>query len=323
MKNFAPEFETPEQYIIDITYAIWEERGVGRIREWYAADCPVRTPHGETHSVDDVVRHTVETMHEFPDRELLAEDVIIANRDDAFLSSHRVRSLGRHDGNGAFGTATGRPITMLAIADCLCRDNQVVEEWLLRDQASVALQLGLDPAAYGESLGRANPDAYTIGNQAMRQRWADPDGLVIVGEPTIANRVIDSYDAILNRHDLRVIDERYDRALRFEGLAGKLCYGRKQTANLFTGITASIPDGRFEPHHVVVRQQPDRATRVALRWSFCGTLSAYWRYGAPTDQPLALLGISHFELRDGLVQNEWFVIDETAVYAQIAAYRES
>ena len=28
MENFSPESQTPEPYIIDITYKIWEERGV-------------------------------------------------------------------------------------------------------------------------------------------------------------------------------------------------------------------------------------------------------------------------------------------------------
>ncbi|MGB0384430.1 MAG: ester cyclase [Ardenticatenaceae bacterium] len=102
--------------------------------------------------------------------------------------------------------------------------------------------------------------------------------------------------------------------------AGQLCYGRASTGDLFSSILASIPDGHFEPHHVVVRKQPDRAIRVALRWSYCGTHRGLGRYGKPANAPLALLGISHFELRDGLIVNEWMVVDETAVYAQMAAY---
>ena len=33
------------------------------------------------------------------------------------------------------------------------------------------------------------------------------------------------------------------------------------------------------------------------------------------------VGISHFELREGKIVSEWFVVDETAIYAQIAAYQ--
>lgn len=70
-----------------------------------------------------------------------------------------------------------------------------------------------------------------------------------------------------------------------------------------------------------VREQPEKPIRVALRWSYCGTHSSTGRYGTPTGSPLVLLGISHFELRDGSIVNEWMVVDETPIYAQMAAYQ--
>lgn len=321
MRDFAAEFQTPEQYIIDITYKIWEERGVGRIHDWYAPDCPVRKPHGVTHTIEEVVRNTLKSIADFPDEEALAEDVIIGDKPSGFYSSHRVRSVGRHVEPGFYGPATHRPVTMLAIADCLCRENRVVEEWVLGDQAATVLQLGLDPVTFGQELGRQRPDAYTIGNEAMRQRWADPHGVTIVGDATIAQRLIDTYATIWNDKNLNVMAKGYDRAVRFEGPAGQLCYGRTRTGNVFTAILAAISDGRFEPHHLIVRQQPERTVRVALRWSYCGSHTGHGRYGDPSGAPLALLGISHFELRDGLIAHEWMVVDETAIHAQIAAHQ--
>jgi hypothetical protein len=321
MQNFSAEFQSPEQYIIDITFRIWEERGVGLIHKWYAPDCPVRSPHGVTNTGDDVVMHTLETMHEFPDRELFAEDVIIGDKSEGFYSSHRVRSTAIHAGDGAFGRATRRPIVMLAIADCLCRNNQVVEEWLIRDQAAIALQLGIDPKEHGDALGANNPGVYAIGNEAMRLRWAGPDDLTISGDEAIANRIVQTYDGVWNDKNLQLMMEGYDRAVRFEGPSGQLCYGRSQTGDVFRSIMASIPDGRFEPYHIIVRRQTDEAVRAAMRWSFCGTHGGYGRYGEPGSAPIAVLAISHFELRDGLIKNEWMLMDETAVYAQIAAHQ--
>ena len=213
-------------------------------------------------------------------------------------------------------------MTTLAIADCLCRDNKVVAEWLLRDQSSILQQLGLDPVAYGQDLGRKNPEPYTIGNEAMRQRWADHEGLQIIGDPAIANRINDTYAGLWSDKQLKLMDDQYDRAVRLEGPGGQLCYGRVRAANLLSSILASIPDGQYEPHHIIVRQQAERAVRVAIRWSYCGTHSGNGRYGEKTGVPLAILGISHFELRDGLIVNEWMVVDETAVHAQIAAYQD-
>jgi len=321
MENFAPESKSPEQYIIDITYQIWEERGIGRIRDWYAAEGPVRTPHGVTRSVEAVVQSTLATLHEFPDRQLLPEDIIIGDFENEFLSSHRVRSTATHLGEGAFGLATHRPIVMLTIADCLCRENQVVDEWLVRDQAGIARQLGLDPAQHGTTLGLKNPEQYTVGNETFIKRWDSPDGLTILGDQALADRIIQTYDTIWNRKNLNIIDENYDRAIRFEGPTGELHYGPYPTSNFLNSMLASIPDGRFEPHHVIVRQDPEKAVRVALRWSYAGTHSGRGRYGDPTQIPLTILGISHFELRYGKIVNEWFCIDETALYAQIAAYQ--
>lgn len=322
MKNFSSEFKTPEQYILDITYKIWEERGIGRIHDWYAADGPVRSPHGVTNSVEDVVKHTLETMHEFPDRELFGEDVIIGDKGDSFLSSHRVRSTATHLGNGAFGKASGRPITALAIADCLCKDNQIVEEWLLRDTAGVVRQLGGDIEAHGRAMGAKNPEPYMVGNAEMHTRWSAPNGFVIDGDKRLGEKIVAVYDSIWNGKDLSVMDDAYDRALRFEGPAGLIRHGRTHAGDHLTGILSSIPDGRLEPQHVIVKQVSDRPVRVALRWSYGGTFSGHGKYGEPTGCPLAILGISHFELRDGKILNECMVIDETAVYAQIAAYNQ-
>jgi len=155
----------------------------------------------------------------------------------------------------------------------------------------------------------------------MIQRWADPQGVTIIGDEEISNRIIKTYDAIWNDKNLNSMAENYDRAIRLEGPAGYLGYGRFRTGSLFDNILASVPDGRFEPHYIIVQQEVEKATRVALRWSYCGSHKGRGRYGTPSGVPLALLCISHFELRQGKIVNEWLLLDETAVYAQIAAYQ--
>lgn len=320
MSGFADEFNDPEHYIKDITFRIWEERGVGLIRDWYAPDGPVRTPHGVTRTAEQVVAATLETMHEFPDRQLLAEDIIIGEKPEGFYSSHRVRSTATHCGDGSFGASTGQAVTTVTIADCLCRDNQVVDEWLVRDQASLALQLGLEPKALAAQKAKANSKAYTAGIDAMLERWADPNGTTVEGDSAIAAGFVGLFDTIWNGKNLSAMEKGYDRALRFEGPSGVLAYGRERAGNVLHGIMAALPDGRFEAHHVVVRQDPAKPVRVALRWSYCGLHTGVGRYGAPSGAPLALLGISHFELRDGAIVNEWMLVDDVAVFAQISAF---
>ena len=97
--------------------------------------------------------------------------------------------------------------------------------------------------------------------------------------------------------------------------------GETRLGNVLTAILAAIPEGKWEPHHLIVREQSERAVRVALRWSYCGLHSGHGWYGEATGVPVAMLGITHFELRDGAIANEWLVVDDTAIYAQIAAYQ--
>jgi hypothetical protein len=50
-----------------------------------------------------------------------------------------------HLGDDAFGPATGRRAQVTTIADCVVRENRIIEEWLVRDNAHLVAQLGLDP----------------------------------------------------------------------------------------------------------------------------------------------------------------------------------
>jgi len=319
MDGFSPEFRDAVHYILDITERIWEGRGIDRIHDWYAADCPVRTPLGVGDGAAAAVRATLETLAAFPDRELLGEEVIIGPKRPGFYSSHRVRSTGTHRGDGAFGPATGREVTMLTIADCLCRDNRVVEEWLVRDQAGIALQPLLDPRALGAAVAARNSQGAAPGADALLARWADPAGLAIEGEEALARPVLDGLDRIWNGKDIAALRSLYDRAARLEGPGGEVRHGWARIEPFLFGVLAAIPDGRFAAHHAIALSGSERPVRLALRWSYAGVHSGQGRWGTPSGRPLAILGISHFELRDGRVRAEWMLVDELSVWAQIAA----
>ncbi|MEM7026159.1 MAG: nuclear transport factor 2 family protein, partial [Pseudomonadota bacterium] len=97
MKGFDPEFVDLPDYILRITKQIWEDRGLSRIRDYYAPNCPVRSPAGIVMGNEAVIAATAATLTEFPDRELLGEDVIWCGDEDAgFLSSHRLYSTATH-----------------------------------------------------------------------------------------------------------------------------------------------------------------------------------------------------------------------------------
>ena len=69
----------------------------------------MRFPSGIVRGNEAVIDGTLATLAEFPDRQLLAEDVIWSgDEDEGFLSSHRLVTSGTHTGHGVFGPPTGR-----------------------------------------------------------------------------------------------------------------------------------------------------------------------------------------------------------------------
>lgn len=102
------------------------------------------------------------------DRQVLGEDVIWSDDGDRLLlSSHRINARMTHMGSDAtIGAATMRGFGVAVIADCLCRENRIVEEWLVRDNGRAVLQLGGDPWTVAQAQAQADRE----GDQA-RHAW--------------------------------------------------------------------------------------------------------------------------------------------------------
>lgn len=319
MKGFSEEFKSPEHYIVDITYRIWEEQGLELIRDWYSADCPVKTPMSVSVGVDSVIAGTRATLDEFPDRHLLADDILIGDwSDDVFYSSHRVRSPAHKVGSGLFGPApaSGIPITMLTIADCICRADQIFDEYLVRDNCGIAIQLGIDPKQQAQNMIAAgNRDGETPADQLVA-RWSDE--YLECGDAAIAQPVLAAYQARFGQlSDQSAWAQFYDRAVRFEGSGHHLSYGRERLAGWDSARLAGLSNPEFTAHHLIVKLTPGKPVRVALRWSLSADHTSASMFGEGSGKRVALLGASHFELRDGKILNEWCIFDELSVYAQL------
>ncbi len=166
MVGFDPMWTSPEHYIIGITHQIWEDRGLDKLHDLYAPAIPVRFPGGYSAGNQPVIESTEATLAEFPDRQLLAEDVIWSDDgDDGFLSSHRILSTATHLGDGTFGPASGTKLVFRTIADCAARSNVIYDEWLVRDVGAMVRQLGHTPQAFvAEQLEH---DGWPDGGAAM------------------------------------------------------------------------------------------------------------------------------------------------------------
>jgi predicted ester cyclase len=322
LEGFDPRWKSFPDYIIGITKEIWEDRSIATLHHYYSSDIVVRSPASIVRGNQNVIGATMATLAEFPDRQLLGEDVIWSQHESGLLSSHRIISTATHARDGLYGKATGAKLTYRIIADCAARNNQIFDEWLIRDQGAIVRQLGLDPKAYAIDLiaREGGPDKCTkpfTPKQDMAGGYTGKGNDHPVGA---------RYAEILKRimsADMAAIPSEYDRAAQLELPGGKTGHGWSDADQFWMGLRAALPDASFEIHHVIGRTDAMMAPRAAVRWSLTGRHSGWGAFGAPTGAEVHVMGISHAEFgpfggKKGSLRREFVLFDETAVWKQIA-----
>ena len=168
LPGYEPVYRDFVDYILRCTHRIWEEKDIGLCRTHYGTDCVMHTPGGPSIGAEVVTQNTIGALAMSADRQVLGEDVIWSDDGDGLLlSSHRINARMTHMGSDAtIGAATMRGFGVAVIADCLCRENRIVEEWLVRDNGRAVLQLGGDPWAVAQAQAAADLE----GDQA-RHAW--------------------------------------------------------------------------------------------------------------------------------------------------------
>jgi predicted ester cyclase len=316
MKGFDPRFADPTDFILGITKEIWEDRGVHRIRDYYAATGPVRSPPGIVKGSEAVIAATMATLAEFPDRTLLGEDVIWCGSEEHFLSSHRLLSTATHAGEGAYGAATGRTLRYRIIADCACRANQVYDEWLVRDQGAIMRQLGVEPKRYAADRIAAE------GGAEWASRPFTPDEDIDGGYHGRGNDdpTGQRYGGLLTRimaADMAAIPQVYDRAAELELPGGVTASGAPAADRFWMGLRAAFPYAEFAIHHLIGRDDPGLPPRAACRWSLTGRHDGWGAFGEPSGADVHVMALSHAEFGPRGLRREWVLFDETAIWKQI------
>lgn len=322
MKGFDPKFRDFPDYIIGITKEIWEDRGIATLHRYYAPEIVVRSPASVVVGNQGVIAATMATLSEFPDRTLLGEDVIWSGTpEEGMLSSHRLLSTATHLGDGAYGKATGRKLTYRIIADCHARNNQIDDEWLIRDQGAIVRQMGWDPRDFArDQIAReGGPEKCVKPLSPAIDRPGPYKGRGNDNE--WGARLADTLTRIMGA-DMAAIGQVYDRAAQLEYPGGVTGHSWGDADRFWMSLRAAFPDAAFTIHHVIGRDDPMMPPRAALRWSLHGKHSGWGAFGAPTGAEVYVLGITHAEFGPfgnsgwGL-RRDYTLFDETAIWKQI------
>ena len=312
------EWASLPDYIVGITREIWEDRGLSALHRYYAPDIPMRFPSGLVRGNASVIDATLATLGEFPDRELLAEDVIWSQDvgEGGYLSSHRVVTSGTHTGHGEFGPPTGRRFEIRVIADCHVTGTVIDDEWLVRDLGGIARQLGFDPEDHARTRIAREGGAESA-SRPFHPSDDVPGPYRGRGDDDAWGERLAAILTSLMDKDLAVVRREYDRAARIHHWGSHSGWSWAFAETSWMRLRASFPSARFEVHHRIGRTDVGMPARAAVRWSLTGGHDGPGHFGAPSGAEVHVMGMTHAEWGERGLRREFTLIDEVSIWKQI------
>lgn len=171
-------------------------------------------------------------------------------------------------------------------------NNQINDEWLIRDQTAIVKQMGWEPKAFAMDL---------INREGGAAKCVKPFTPDIDIEGPYKGRGNDNewgekYAATLTammNADMAAIERDYDRACQLEYPGGETSHSYPAVDQFWMGLRASFPNAKFEIHHQIGRDDPMMPPRAAIRWSLHGKHDGWGRFGTPTNTEVYIMGICH------------------------------
>ena len=321
MQGFDKQYKDLPDYILKCTNQIWESRDIAAIGWHYAENIQIRTPITYSEGNWAGITNTMETLFEFPDRQLFGEDVIWSEHPDyGYLSSHRIVSEATHRQDGMFGPASGKRLRFRTIADTNCIENAIYEEWLVRDLGAMARQIGLHPREMAAQMIEAE-GGHEKAKHPFTPSADKPGRYKSTGNGNEwGQKAADLLQRIMNT-EFSAITETYDRGCHLAYPGGVEAHSTAPAEAFWLGLRSAFPNAEFCVDHAIGRDDPMMPPRAAIRWHLTGKHEGWGSFGNPTGADVHVMAISHFEFGPWGLRREWTVYDEVSIWKQILLHQ--
>jgi len=328
MDGFEDQYTDIIDYIVRITHHIWEDGNIGYIYDTYAHNARVYDDYGLQYGRDKIVADTVHTINAFPNIRLFADDVIWAGDDQiGFHTSHRTILNGHNTGFSRYGPPTGRKMVVTCIANCVARENEIFEEWVIYNTASMLRQLGFNLF----DLAREMAPIDTSGLQDPRT--GEPARLPGQGKPPIYTSqttgrfdvedfLREMYHNVWNRRNLNHLQQCYAPNVHYHGSTDREFHGVNEIKSFNLSVLAMFPDLSMQVDDLYWMGNDIEGYRVSVRWSIVGTHRGHGIYGRPTGRQVFMWGISQHVIQNERIVEEWTLFNEFAVLQQLLGKRD-
>lgn len=317
LPGFDEQYLDIVDYVLKITHRIWEEKGVGVIYDTYGNECIVHSGDGVSSGVSGVIKNTLATLHAFPDRRLIAEDIVWSQDSaDTFFSSHRILSTATNLGDSNFGPATGKKIFFRTVADCAIKNNIIYEEWLARDNLWIVEQLGLDAHALAKEMAKGLPAKKTIGcDECMEGQFAP--AVYQAADDSVPQQLLELYNEVYNRKMINRICDLFTDNCVFHTICNRQLIGHDEIQGATVSLLSSFPNAKMTVDRITFNEYDDGSTHASVRWNLRGLHEGLGEFGEPSGNLVEILGISQYRFENGKITEAWQVYDGLDVLKQI------
>ncbi|MCH9696437.1 MAG: ester cyclase [Gammaproteobacteria bacterium] len=325
MRGFEETYQNIIDYIVRITYKIWEDRDVEYIADTYAANSEVFDDYGLQHGCQKIISDTHHTTSAFTDIQLIADEVVWAGDDEiGYHTSHRTLIRGTNDGESKYGPATNKPVDVLVIANCVALENEIFLEHVLYNNSSMLQQLGHDLT---ELVPKLAADPFP-GWPRTDKTWdalrnsTRPVRPISIAQP-IAGFDVDRFarstiDALWNQRNSEHLSAAYAPDFPFDGPTDRKFSGIVSYQALLNSVLTAFPDLEVQVDEVYWMGNDADGYLTSERWSAQGTHSGDGVYGEPTGKPVQIWGITQHHIVNGRIVREWLLFNELDLMMQIA-----
>lgn len=322
MNGFDSKYRDIVDYIIKITHNIWEEKGIGTIYETYHNNVIIHAGSENSVGINGVISGTLQTLHAFPDRRLIGQNVVWSKHGaDGYYSSHRILSTATNINESSFGQSTGKKINFRTVADCAVSNNRIFEEWLVRDNLWIVTQLGFDPNEIAQKMAVAarnkrNTIQTSFGlcesmeGQYMPVKYEAKDD-------SVGEMMLEMCNSIYNCKNINEVKKYYHENAVLHYICNRDLVGYDQIQGMIVSFLSSVPNGSYEVDRVTcTARHNNEGYDVAVRWRLRGLEEGLGLFGEPSMKPLEIMGINQYHVVNGKIKEEWDTFDGLDVLKQ-------
>ncbi len=323
MRGYEETFTDIIDFILRCTHRIWDERSIGYLYEHYRSNTRVVDDPGMVYGRDRIIETTARFLAAYPDVRHHADEVIwCGDEDRGFWTSHRLYLVGHNTGTSQWGPPTGRKIVLMVIANCYSIENQIADEFVLHNTGSLVRQLGLDLDAVARQAAASGEQLVPMSDGEAERRLGQgpPPSLTPPSDDSEIDELVrGTLHRLWNWRLLDTVDEAYAAGFRLHGPTDLELYGRGRYKHYVLSLLAMLPDLAHQIDDLYWMGNAREGYLVAVRWSILGTHRGHGLLGAPTGRPVRLWGLTHLQVRDGQIVEEWTVSNEFHVGIALAA----